>query len=329
MIHRGNSRGKKIVKECMICGINYTVSGYQSKKYHTCSNYCESILTFLRKKNGVYLQCDYCNKAIYVTLSSLKNKNKHFCSNECNHEYRKYVKPIGSPTSKGLRKKYYGPNWLSQSRKTREQAGYKCTKCGITEKEYKKKMSVHHIKPFVFFDNYEDANRLENLMCVCEDCHRNIHSGENHPSKYNPELMGDNSKKGKTVRNKHYITATKIVDMIKNTDKTLTDIANELNVSLGTVTRIYKGQRWKNLYDEPLYKKYPRSKDEDTIMRIIEDLINTKLTLKNIADKYNVSRSTVQDVYKGYTWKNLYDTPIYLINPRSKSESIRKKKNIY
>ena len=44
--------------------------------------------------------------------------------------------------------------------------------------------SVHHIKLFIFHNDYKEANQLSNLISVCEPCHRKIHSGELHPSKY-------------------------------------------------------------------------------------------------------------------------------------------------
>ncbi|WP_081625671.1 HNH endonuclease [Bacillus sp. 123MFChir2] len=81
-------------------------------------------------------------------------------------------------------RKYYGPNWLNQRREARERDNYMCQRCGITEEEYGQEMSVHHIKPFVLCNDYLEANSLDNLICYCEDCHRKIHSGTNHPRYY-------------------------------------------------------------------------------------------------------------------------------------------------
>ena len=85
-------------------------------------------------------------------------------------------------------KKYYGPNWRAQRRKARKRDNYTCQVCGITEEEYGQELSVHHITPFVFFESYLEANRLENLLSVCEICHRKIHSGENHPRYYKVKI---------------------------------------------------------------------------------------------------------------------------------------------
>jgi len=89
-----------------------------------------------------------------------------------------------SGTWNGGKKTYYGENWLSQRRKVRKRDNYTCQKCGITEDEYGQELSVHHIIPFVYFDNYTEANKEDNLVSVCEPCHRKIHSGDNHPSKF-------------------------------------------------------------------------------------------------------------------------------------------------
>lgn len=89
-----------------------------------------------------------------------------------------------SGTWNGGKLTYYGPNWLSQRRAARKRDKYTCQRCGIKEAEYGKELSVHHIIPFVVEKNYEIANDLENLVSVCEPCHRIIHAGDNHPSKF-------------------------------------------------------------------------------------------------------------------------------------------------
>ncbi len=73
---------------------------------------------------------------------------------------------------------YYGPNWLSQRRLARERDQFNCQSCGITEEQYGKELSVHHIIPFRNFKgDWEKANELVNLICLCEyPCHRKRHS---------------------------------------------------------------------------------------------------------------------------------------------------------
>jgi len=93
-----------------------------------------------------------------------------------------------SPTWAGGDIDYYGANWYEQRRKAREREGYCCKDCGITEEELGKELSVHHIIPFRMFDDYRKANELDNLVAICEPCHRKRHSGEGHPSKYRVKI---------------------------------------------------------------------------------------------------------------------------------------------
>jgi 5-methylcytosine-specific restriction endonuclease McrA len=73
---------------------------------------------------------------------------------------------------------YYGPNWLHQRRLARKRDQFTCQDCGSTEKDYGKELSVHHIIPFRKFNgDWENANVLNNLICLCEyPCHRKRHS---------------------------------------------------------------------------------------------------------------------------------------------------------
>lgn len=37
----------------------------------------------MAKKTGIYVQCEYCGKTVYKTLSQYKKRKQHFCSNKC------------------------------------------------------------------------------------------------------------------------------------------------------------------------------------------------------------------------------------------------------
>jgi predicted HNH restriction endonuclease len=132
----------------------------------------------------------WCGKGFYKA-PSLQIKQKYlFCSQECMGKYWEEYRVFAGENngnyigSYDKHKKYYGENWRKQRREARKRDNYKCVMCGITEEEYGMELSVHHIIPFVAFDDYREANKLSNLISVCESCHRKIHSGENHPSKF-------------------------------------------------------------------------------------------------------------------------------------------------
>ena len=73
---------------------------------------------------------------------------------------------------------HYGANWSTQRRIAKRRDGYICQRC---EKKFpikSPKLHVHHIVPFRTFnfipgenENYLQANRIDNLICLCEECH--------------------------------------------------------------------------------------------------------------------------------------------------------------
>jgi DEAD/DEAH box helicase domain-containing protein len=74
----------------------------------------------------------------------------------------------------------YGPNWPAQRDAARARDGYVCRQCGAPERP-ERQHDVHHITPFREFgyrasvnDFYQPANRLENLLTLCPNCHRRV-----------------------------------------------------------------------------------------------------------------------------------------------------------
>jgi DEAD/DEAH box helicase domain-containing protein len=64
----------------------------------------------------------------------------------------------------------YGPNWPQQRDAARKRDHYTCQNCGAVEDG--RSHDVHHKIPFRAFDDFLDANRLENLVTLCPACHR-------------------------------------------------------------------------------------------------------------------------------------------------------------
>ena len=78
----------------------------------------------------------------------------------------------------------YGPNWQKQRKLARTRDEFKCTVCGKPEAS-EREHHVHHKKPFRTFgyvrgenENYLQANRLDNLMTVCPECHARIETAQ-------------------------------------------------------------------------------------------------------------------------------------------------------
>ena len=79
-----------------------------------------------------------------------------------------------SPCWKGGCKEYYGPNWKQQKYRARLRDDYTCQRCGATSEEIGGPPDVHHIVPARTFEDYREANRLDNLISLCPRCHRHV-----------------------------------------------------------------------------------------------------------------------------------------------------------
>lgn len=250
-----------VIKSCVMCNEDFEVKFYQRNAIFTCSKECSNRKLTVSKLRGKYLQCDMCDKLVYKMPKKVKRNN--FCSYKCDHLYRNTVKQLGS--SRKLlaeRKKYYGEDWGRITRALREEQEYKCLDCGISEEEYGQNLSVHHIIPFITFDTKEEANKRDNLVGVCEPCHRKRHSGEGHIMKLNPEDVGRNATSKYGGKAKVDIeNAKKVVSLLFDTKMSIGQIAVVTGVHRTTVTRIYNGKRWRELYDGATPKEVnPRPK---------------------------------------------------------------------
>jgi hypothetical protein len=191
-------RRNQLIKSCNVCDKVFAVPLSLDRIKH-CSEACYRESRRTGKTSNCSCSNSGCENTFYKAPSLQKVHKWNFCSRECMAET--YVSSgmfsgENSPTFNGLygdrKKKYYGENWHNQRRLARERDHYQCQICEISEDEYGQELSVHHITPFVVFLDHLEANRLENLQSLCEPCHRVVHSGVNHPTKFNEtykELM--------------------------------------------------------------------------------------------------------------------------------------------
>jgi 5-methylcytosine-specific restriction endonuclease McrA len=99
-------------------------------------------------------------------------ERSRFCSEKCQGSWTSENRTgENSPNWKGGYNPYYGPNWREQRRKVWERDDETCQACGQTTDELGQRPSVHHIIPFRECDDYEEANKLSNLVCLCRSCH--------------------------------------------------------------------------------------------------------------------------------------------------------------
>lgn len=100
----------------------------------------------------------------------------------------------------------------------------------------------------------------------------------------------------------------KVINMILNTNKTLKQIAEETGYDYSTISRIQLGILWHD--DNLSYPLRPQNGSQfkkDRAEMIIEDLLYTNLSQKEIAEKYNCARSTVTAINLG---KNNHHTQL-------------------
>ncbi len=128
-----------------------------------------------KRRKGVPLKepitwtCEVCGKRCSITRGQMAPARKlRFCSHECAN---KALRGVGSPAWRGGHPEYYGPDWRPLQRHARKLDGYKCQRCGISQKDLGRALDVHHIEPVSSFSQVNDANRIENVVSLCHDCH--------------------------------------------------------------------------------------------------------------------------------------------------------------
>lgn len=170
---------------CATCGkqIEMIPSRATRNKTHYCNKACmdkrskksEQIILKYRKGAKPIVNCSYCNSEISIYPSKLKHNKNFYCSKTCR---AKHIRGANNPSfvhGEG-RHIYYGLNWKSQRRKILELDGYKCQYCGKSP-DNKKSLHVHHITKAAFFENREDANNIQNLITLCDPCHKKAEKG--------------------------------------------------------------------------------------------------------------------------------------------------------
>lgn len=174
-----NALKKPIEKQyCQRCGKEIEITNDRNYK----RKYCNDCITEGRAetlRNRIKTNCAYCGKELFV-IPSIYNKYKHhYCDVKCMAQYfAEHYTGENSPTWKNGKKHYTG-NW-KQAREARlELDQYVCQICGKTEDENGRSLDVHHIQSYHDFDDKFEANKIENLISLCTDCHRFVHSNAN------------------------------------------------------------------------------------------------------------------------------------------------------
>ena len=92
--------------------------------------------------------------------------------------------------------------------------------------------------------------------------------------------------------------------LLKETKIQYKDIATMFNYDSSSIERINYGKLWRDsntVY--PIRKESSRKYQEERALNIIDDLLNTKMTQKQIAEKYGCARTTVTAINQGVNYK--------------------------
>jgi len=182
--HHKRTHGESISKTnigCDHCGkVHERWKSQLNGGPYYCSNECRMV-ELSEKHEPNYrryeLECSLCGETVERRASELKHKGHIYCSRECAEEdHAKRMSADGNPRWAGGHDRYYGENWKKQRNKARKRDDYTCQRCGVCESELDRSLSVHHKVPLRKYDNWREANELENLITLCRSCHGVVES---------------------------------------------------------------------------------------------------------------------------------------------------------
>lgn len=167
--------GGSVTVVCVQCSQEFDVKPVREETARFCSRNCMSEWQgehLVGEQNpywqggGITLECDYCGDK--YELKKSEADGSRFCSRECLGRWQsEHWTGEDAPAWKGGSPRYYGPSWRRQRERALERDDHQCVICGKTDVE------VHHVQPFRTYgvENHDDANRLENLVCLCPTHH--------------------------------------------------------------------------------------------------------------------------------------------------------------
>lgn len=177
---RDMAKTKTIVRNCSMCGKEIKVKYSRALKteHSFCSRKCNTRWKIIHTPSGenhpqyverISITCENCGKPVLRLKGNIKKHN--FCSVDCRRIWQKtsgYMQGEKSPTWLGGYDDYRGPNWEKMRKEALIRDNYTCQnpECGS-----KINVGVHHKQPYITFDSYIEANKLENLISLCNKCH--------------------------------------------------------------------------------------------------------------------------------------------------------------
>lgn len=197
---RSRDPAKRSIFICDWCGKKFETWTYRQPRF--CSAQCRSEYgarqpkpNARRPENFITCTCEWCGKPYEIYKSFIENpgRNTRFCSNDCRYaEKSESMRGENNPLWNGGHIDDYGPNWGRQRRRAVRRDNHACQMCGY-KSGGNRYLDVHHIIPAKSFNgDWEAANDLANLVCLCRPCHGKAESSiraaseEAHATKVHP-----------------------------------------------------------------------------------------------------------------------------------------------
>lgn len=158
--------GAKVQKECEYCGQVYFIKRGHARKRKTCSRKCAGLLRAQEKR----MPNQGKSRSPETRRRVAEGLRRYYAGDPTKHwNFR------NGPFAQ---KRGIYSAWQQRRKEARERDSYQCRACDKSEGQLGKQLSVHHIKPFRFFASWEEANALDNLICLCQSCHMKAEHGK-------------------------------------------------------------------------------------------------------------------------------------------------------
>lgn len=156
---------------CQNCGKSFRVQRWYAENgrlYCTKQCFAASLL------NRIACACATCGNPIERTPSQAEHGKKNYCSVACYSVGKKKEWNDEQLRILCRNRRRYSYYWAKLAAGIRKRDNYTCRLCGTIQR--KPSLHVHHINPL---SNYtlatlDEANKSENLTCLCGSCHRKV-----------------------------------------------------------------------------------------------------------------------------------------------------------
>lgn len=154
-------------RPCKQCGTQFWPLATLRTSGSFCSLKC--VHAWMRAHAFVEVICEQCGAKVQRRASARK-RHRTFCSLACSGVF---FSGRESFMFRGGRERGRGKGWERRAEEIRKRDGYQCLRCGKSQQENGRRLSVDHIIPWrCFTDDQKDlANDHKNLASLCIGCH--------------------------------------------------------------------------------------------------------------------------------------------------------------